>query len=200
MGNLEQLNMKNLALIVAIALLAAACNQTPDYTPKPTGYNRIEFPQKKYHAFISQSPYTFDFPAYAKMYVDSTDRQKPDWYNLTFPQFNARLHISYYHIASKQEFDNLMEDSRKLAFKHTVKATGIDEGIINIPENNVYGVFYTIEGNTASAAQFYLTDSSKHYLRGALYFNEAPKIDSVLPVINFLRRDLDKMIKTFKWK
>jgi gliding motility-associated lipoprotein GldD len=93
-----------------------------------------------------------------------------------------------------------MEDSRKLAFKHTVKATRIDEGIINIPKKKVYGVFYTIEGNTASAAQFYLTDSAKHYLRGALYFNEAPKIDSVLPIINFLRRDLDKMIQTFKWK
>lgn len=192
--------MKNLALIFALAILALACNQTRDYTPKPTSYNRIEFPKKQYQPFISKSPYTFNFPTYAKMYADSTDRQQADWYNLTFPQFNARLHISYYHIASKQEFNNLMDDSRKLAFKHTVKATGIDEGMINIPEKKVYGIFYTIEGNTASAAQFYLTDSAKHYLRGALYFNEAPKIDSVLPVINFLRVDLDKMIKTFKWK
>ena len=134
------------------------------------------------------------------MYPDSTDSSQPNWYNLTFPTFNARLHISYYPITTRKEFDILMEDSRKLAYKHTVKATGIDEGIINLPEKEVYGVFYTIEGNTASAAQFYLTDSNKNYLRGALYFNEAPKIDSVLPVINFLRKDLDQMIKTFHWK
>ncbi|TAE38233.1 MAG: gliding motility lipoprotein GldD [Sphingobacteriales bacterium] len=192
--------MKYLFFLFNTSLLAIACNSNPDYSPKPSGYSRIEFPAKKYQTFLSQSPFTFDFPAYAKMYSDSTSRAKPDWYNLTFPQFNARLHISYYPITSKQEFDILMEDSRKLAFKHTVKATGIDEGIINIPEKKVYGIFYTIDGNTASAAQFYLTDSNKHYLRGALYFNEAPKIDSVLPVINFIRVDLDKMIKTFKWK
>lgn len=192
--------MKYLFFLFSFALLTIACNNNPDYTPRPRGYSRIIFPEKKYQTFAQQSPYSFDFPVYAKMYADSTSRLRANWYNLTFPQFNARLHISYYPITSKQEFAILMEDSRKLAFKHTVKATGIDEGIINIPEKKVYGIFYTIDGNTASAAQFYLTDSNKHYLRGALYFNEAPKIDSVLPVINFIRVDLDKMIKTFKWK
>jgi gliding motility-associated lipoprotein GldD len=192
--------MKAISSLFIMAILALACNSGADYTPKPIGYNRIEFPAKKYQPFISNSPYSFDFPVYANMYADSTDIHQPDWYNLTFGTFNARLHISYYHITSKKEFNVLMEDSRKLAFKHTVKATGIDEGIINLPKKKVYGVFYTIEGNTASAAQFYLTDSNKNYLRGALYFNEAPKIDSVLPVINFLRKDLDHMIKTFQWK
>jgi len=191
--------MKYLIVLFNLVLLTA-CNNTAEYTPKPSGYNRIEFPVKKYQPFSNSSPFSFDFPLYAKMYPDSTSRLKPNWYNLTFPQFNARLHISYYTIKSKQEFDMLMEDSRKLAFKHTVKATSIDEGVINIPEKKVYGIFYTIEGNTASAAQFYLTDSSKHYLRGALYFNEAPKIDSIAPIINFIRIDLDKMIKTFKWR
>lgn len=191
--------MKRIAPIFMLALCAFACN-SPEYTPKPTGYNRIEFPVKKYQPFVSKSPYSFDFPVYANMYADSTDSSQPNWYNLTFPSFNARLHISYYPITSKKEFNVLMEDSRKLAYKHTVKATGIDEGIIKLPEKKVYGVFYTIEGNTASAAQFYLTDSNKNYLRGALYFNEAPKIDSVLPVINFIRKDLDQMIKTFRWK
>ena len=191
--------MKGTAPIFMLSLWALACNN-PEYTPKPTAYNRIEFPSKKYKHFVSQSPYTFDFPVYANMYPDSTDSSQPNWYNLTFPTFNARLHISYYPITSRKEFNILMEDSRKLAYKHTVKATGIDEGIINLPKKEVYGVFYTIEGNTASAAQFYLTDSNKNYLRGALYFNEAPKIDSVLPVINFLRKDLDQMIKTFHWK
>ena len=191
--------MKRIAPIFMLALCALACN-SPGYTPKPTSYNRIEFPVKKYRPFVSKSPYSFDFPVYANMYADSTDSSQPNWYNLTFPSFNARLHISYYPITSKKEFNVLMEDSRKLAYKHTVKATGIDEGIIKLPEKKVYGVFYTIEGNTASAAQFYLTDSNKNYLRGALYFNEAPKIDSVLPVINFIRKDLDQMIKTFRWK
>lgn len=190
---------KNIFLLLVITILGIACN-TDTYTPKPMGFYRLEFPAKKYQTFKSNSPYSFEYPVYTQMYKDSSYNSKENWYNLAFNSFNARLHISYYPIKSKLEFNTLVEDSRKLAFKHTVKATSIDEGIIHIPENKVYGIFYTIEGNTASAAQFFLTDSNQHYLRGALYFNEAPKIDSVLPVINFIRKDLDRMIKTFKWK
>ena len=134
------------------------------------------------------------------MYLDSADGNQPNWYNLTYPQFNGRLHISYYQIKTKQEFNNLVEDSRKLAFKHTVKATGIDEGVISSPQNNVHGIYYTIDGNTASSTQFFLTDSTKNFLRGALYFNEKPQADSIEPVIKFIKTDIDKLIKTLKWK
>jgi gliding motility-associated lipoprotein GldD len=96
--------------------------------------------------------------------------------------------------------NQLSEDARTFAFKHTVKATSINEGIIYNPKKKVYGIYYTIEGNTASAVQFYLTDSSKNYLRGALYFNEQPRIDSLKPVLNFIKKDIDVFIKTFQWK
>ncbi|MDA9555408.1 gliding motility lipoprotein GldD [Pelobium sp.] len=191
--------MKYYFFILFIALLVSSCGSSSDYSPKPRGYFRIEFPKKSYQLFNGVTPYSFEYPAYAKMYLDSTDGNKPNWYNLTFPQFNARLHISYYKITSKQEFNKLVEDSRKLAFKHTVKATGIDEGTISIPQNNVYGIFYTIEGNAASSSQFILTDSTKNFLRAALYFNEKPKEDSILPIIKFIRTDIDRMIKTLKW-
>jgi gliding motility-associated lipoprotein GldD len=94
----------------------------------------------------------------------------------------------------------LVEDSRKLAFKHTVKATGINEGVITNKEHNMYGIYYTIDGNTASSNQFFLTDSNKNFLRGALYFNEKPQADSILPVVNFIKTDMDRLIKTLKWK
>jgi len=185
---------------VFITLLVTSCNQNAEYAPKPRGYFRLEFPKKEYQNFDSNANYTFEYPKYAKMYLDSADGNRPNWYNLTFPQFNARLHISYYKVNSKQEFNELVEDSRKLAFKHTVKATGIDEGLIEKKQNQVYGVFYTIDGNTASSAQFFLTDSNKNFLRAALYFNEKPQPDSIQPVVKFLRTDIDHMIKTLKWK
>mgnify|MGYP006168288757 FL=1 len=124
----------------------------------------------------------------------------PNWYNLTYPQYNARLHISYYSMNSLSDLNNLVEDSRKLAFKHTVKATGINEGLIGDEQRDVYGIYYTIDGNTASSNQFFLTDSNKNFLRGALYFNEKPQADSILPVVNFIKTDMDKLIKTLKWK
>ncbi|TKC00559.1 gliding motility lipoprotein GldD [Pedobacter cryophilus] len=191
--------MKYYFFILFLVLAISSCSTSEDYAPKPRGYFRIEFPKKSYQLFTNQTPYSFEYPKYAKMYLDSANGNQPNWYNLTFPQFNARLHISYYPINSKQEFDKLVEDSRKLAFKHTVKATGIDEGLIKIPENKVYGIFYTIEGNTASSSQFLLTDSTKHFLRASLYFNEKPKEDSIQPIIKFIKTDIDRMIKTLKW-
>ena len=108
--------------------------------------------------------------------------------------------MSYQAISSRKQFDQLVEDAHTFAFKHTVKATAIDEAKINYPKKNVYGIYYTIEGNTASSVQFFLTDSSKNYLRGALYFNEQPKIDSIRPVLDFIKKDIDVMIKSFEWK
>jgi gliding motility-associated lipoprotein GldD len=180
--------------------LIASCKSSTDYAPKPRGYFKIDFPKKQYTSFANITPYSFDYPKYAKMYLDSTERGRPNWYNLTYPQFNARVHLSYYPINSETDFNELTEDSRKLAFKHTVKATGIDEGTINIPENNVYGIYYTIAGNTASSTQFLLTDSTKNFLRGALYFNEKPQADSIQPVVDFIKKDIDRLIKTLRWK
>lgn len=191
--------MKFYLFISYISLSLISCSN-PNYTPKPNGYFKIDFPEKEYQAFDINSNFRFEYPKYAFMYPDSSRDATPNWYNMAFPQFNARLHISYFPIKTKEEFLQLSEDSRKLAFKHTVKATGIDEGLIKNPENNVYGIYYSITGNTASSLQFFLTDSSKNYLRAALYFNEKPKQDSIQPVVDFIKDDIDKMIRTLKWK
>lgn len=183
-------------LILCISL--AFCTQ--DYSPKPRGYFNIKFPEKKYLTYKSNCPYTFDYPAYAKVLPDNQRDAKPCWLDVAYPEFNGRIHLSYQPINSKAQFNQLVEDARTFAFKHTVKATAIDEGIISYPVRKVYGIYYSIDGNTASSVQFFLTDSTKHYLRGALYFNEQPRLDSIQPVLDFVKKDIDVMIKSFKWK
>ena len=120
--------------------------------------------------------------------------------NMQFPQFNGTLHLSYESITSKKIFNELIEDAYSFAYKHTVKSSGIDQGTISYPDRKVYGIYYTIDGNAASSVQFYLTDSTKHYIRGALYFNTEPRLDSIQPVLTFVKQDVDLMIKSFKWK
>jgi gliding motility-associated lipoprotein GldD len=187
-------------------LFLSACGDKHDYSPKPRGYFRINFPKKEYREYVSPYPFTFQYPTYAVMEQDKQSRVPPKLINMQyllnmqFPQFNGTLHLSYETITSKKVFNELIEDARNLVFKHTVKATGIDEGIIKFPDKKVYGIYYTIDGNAASSVQFYLTDSVKHYIRGALYFNNEPRLDSIQPVLNFVKRDMDVMIKTFKWK
>lgn len=191
---------KYLFLVAFVCLLAfSACNSN-SYTPKPRGYFKIDFPKKSYQVYHNECPFSFEYPTYANMAADRSRGAEPCWYNLIFPQFNGRLHLTYYDISSKREYENLVEDARTFAFKHTVKANAIDQKIINYPEKKVYGIYYAIEGNTASSVQFFLTDSLKHYFRAALYFNERPRYDSIQPVVNFIKKDLDRMISTFKWK
>jgi gliding motility-associated lipoprotein GldD len=132
--------------------------------------------------------------------TDSNRNAQPCWKDVSYPGFNGRIHLSYQAITSTDEFNKLVEDAHTFVFKHTVKATAIDESIISIPEKDVYGIYYTIDGNVASPVQFFLTDSSRNYLRGALYFNEQPRLDSIQPVLDFVKQDIDVMIRSFKWK
>lgn len=179
-------------------LFLTGCTQ--DYSPKPRGYFNIEFPEKKYQFYAGDCPYSFNYPEYAKVLPDTQGNAKPCWLDVTYPQFNGRIHLSYQQVSSRAQFNQLVEDARTFAFKHTVKATAIDEGVISYPEKQVYGIYYSIDGNTASSVQFFLTDSTRNYLRGALYFNEQPRLDSIQPVLDFIKKDIDVMIKSFKWK
>ena len=201
--------MKRLALLILVLLFLAACNGNHDYAPKPRGYYRIIFPEKAYQQFNGPYPFTFIYPKYSVIEKDTVVAlQKRDrrlinmkyLLNMQFPQFNGTLHLSYESITSKKVFDELTEDARTFAFKHTVKATSIDQAIIHNPDRKIYGIYYTIDGNAASSVQFYITDSVKNYLRGALYFNTTPKLDSIQPVLKFVKKDIDTMIKTFRWK
>jgi gliding motility-associated lipoprotein GldD len=83
---------------------------------------------------------------------------------------------------------------------HITKADAINEQLINDVGNRIFGILYDLKGNTASAVQFYVTDSVKHYLRGSLYFESEPNADSLAPVIDFFREDVIHLIETLKWK
>lgn len=187
-----------IGLIMALTGLTS-CHQEPDYSPKPRGYARIYFPARTYRQYQAGCPYTFTYPAYAVIEPDKSVNAKPCWINLQLPQFNGTLHLSYQPVTSKKVFNELIEDAHTFAFKHTVKATSIDEGIIRYPDRKVYGIYYTIDGNAASSAQFFLTDSTRHYLRGALYFNTQPRLDSIQPVLDFVKKDMAVLIKSFRW-
>ncbi len=190
------------AIFVFIFLFVAACNSS--YTPKPRGYFKIVFPEKSYQHFDNGScPFTFDFPKYGLINRDTVFLDTvPDnecWFNITFPSLNGNLYLSYKPINEKNSLDKLIEDSHELTFKHTVKADFIDENVLHTPYH-VSGILYDVGGNAASALQFFVTDSSKHFLRGSLYFYNTPNADSIAPVVKFLRPDVLNLVSTLRWK
>ena len=195
-----------LFVIVPVAIgswLLVACNS--DYSAgKKKGYFHIDFPEKKYQPFDKPGyPYTFEYPVYANVIKDSTffDDKAGDWWiNIDLPQFAGRIYISYKTIDAVNKFDSLVRDGFKMAYKqHVDVSTGIEESRIQTP-NNVEGMYFSLGGNTATANQFFLTDSTRHFLRGALYFDAAPNADSLGIVNDFLKKDLEHLINTLKWK
>lgn len=168
------------------------------YSPKPRGYCRIDFPQKEYRLYDSTCPYRFEIPVYAYMVRDKHNGAEPCWLNLEFPQFKATIHLSYKSI--ENNLAKYLDDSHDFANRHQVKATGLDEVVILRDTAKVYGLLFDIAGNTASSLQFYLTDSTRHFLRGALYFNSVPNIDSLKIVVDFIKKDMLHMIQTTSWK
>jgi gliding motility-associated lipoprotein GldD len=142
-------------------------------------------------------PFSFEYPNYGVIKPDTDKSAEPFWANIEFPEFKGKIHLSY-----KKVHHNLatyIEDTRKLAYKHSAKADAIDEILISNDTTKVYGIIYDIKGNTASSVQFFVTDSVKNFIRGALYFNSSPNKDSLAPVIVFFRKDIDHFIKTLKW-
>lgn len=187
-----------MASLIALAMVFTSCNDEDDpiYSPKPRGYCRIDFPAKEYRAFDSACAYSFEIPVYAKM-VKALGNE-PCWFNMEFPKFRATVHMSYKVV--NNDLDKHLENSHYFANKHQIKATGLDETVVLRDSAKVYGLLFDIAGNTASSLQFYLTDSTHHFLRGSLYFNSVPNIDSLKIVVDFIRQDVIHLINTTKWK
>lgn len=189
--------LQYLIVIVIIAFVAFQTGCKKKYMPKPRGYFRIDLPEKQYKKYTSDCGYSFDCPVYATIHTDSSKNAEPCWANMDFEKIGGRIHISYKNVEGN--ISQILEDSRKLAYKHTIKADAIHEQVFLKPEKNVYGIVYEIDGNAASSVQFFVTDSIKHYLRGALYFNAEPNKDSLAPVIKFIKEDIKVIIESFEW-
>lgn len=188
--------------LLLFAVILFSCNSS--YTYKKKGYFAIAFPEKKYQAFDQPGyPYKFEYPVYANVTKDTSffgeATENPWWINIDIPRFGGRIYISYKNVG-KANFDSLVNDGYKMAYKqHTDVATSINDSAMKTP-NNVEGIYFTLGGNTATANQFFLTDSTRHFLRGALYFDATPNEDSLAIVNEFLRTDLQHLINTLEWK
>lgn len=192
-----------LLFIIYYSLFVVLTSCNSPYIPKPNGYFKINFPEKKYQQFNQQGyPYTFEYPTYSRVVKDSTffgdSTENPWWVNVEFPQFSARIYLSY-KVIGKYKLDKLLNDAFDLTNKHTVKASYIDDSLMNVSDK-VHGEFFKVEGDVATANQFFLTDSTKNFLRGALYFDATPNQDSLQPVNQFLVEDMNHLISTFRWK
>lgn len=181
---------------ILVLILATSCKES--FTPKPAGYLKISYPEKAYELYDEQEHFRFEIPHYARVEKDSLRRSEEGWLNVVIPPLNGTIHLSYKPVGD--HLNALITDSRELVYKHTVKAHGIEETPFIEREMKRFGMIYDLKGDVASAVQFFITDSTDHFLRGSLYFNCQPNRDSLNPVIEFLREDIIHLIETTQWK
>lgn len=196
-------NLNRLLILLALVSCIPGCRKVS--VPKPVGYFRIDLPKKEYVIFDSRKeknnnlPFSFQYPAYGKLSLLDENPKEPGWLNIEFPFYKAKIYLTYKDI--NNNFESLMEQTYKMNVKnHISKADAIKEQVFSNQAHKVFGILYDLKGNTASAVQFYVTDSVKHYLRGSLYFAAEPDADSLEPVINFFRGDIVHLIETLKWQ
>ena len=192
-----------LSLLIVSLCFLSSCDEIA-YTPKPRGFPKVVFPEKAYQPFATNyCNFGFEYPVYAEVIQDTLffDEKPidPCWFDLFIPKFDARLHCSYYPISTENPLDKLRGDAFEMANKHNLKANYIDELVIQKP-NGVSGLLFDIDGPAASPFQFFLTDSTQHFLRGALYFNTQARPDSLAPVTAFVKKDILHLINTFTWE
>lgn len=192
--------MKKLAaLLGCLVWIAWVCTSCVDYSPKPRGYFRIEPSRADYRA-LAVSSFPFDFNISKVAVVELPENtQSLAGFNLFYPELSARIYCSYLTI-SPQLFPVVEAESRSFISRQLKPDTRIDEKAYTNADARVFGSLFLMEGETASPVQFYLTDSVSHFFRGALYFDCKPNVDSLAPVVQYVREDIIEMIQTFRWK
>lgn len=195
--------MKNKLLLLTFSILCtlfmSSCHNETNYQPKPRGYFRIDLPEKGYTLVDSIQRYSFECPTYAYTTYDPYSPDEKNWVNIEYPAFKSSIHLT--HKPIKGNLGEYLEDVHTMITKHLQKANGIRDSLIFNEEHHVYGLFIEMDGKgVATPMQFYLTDSTNNFVRGALYFNFKPDNDSLQPVIDFIREDIDHLINTFEWK
>ncbi len=185
--------MKKLKFYILLAVIFTACKN--DIRPKPKAFLTLEYPEAKYYRVNIDCPYSFEKNNIAQ--IKAAKGKTPCWINLEYPLMDAAVFITYQRVHNN--LDSLLMDAQKLPLQHTIKADFIEGDIYTNPEHKVYGMFYEIEGNAASQAQFYVTDSIKHFMTGALYFNQKPNFDSIMPAAVYLKMDMKHLIESLRW-
>ena len=187
-----------LRLLYTFACLLFIMGCKDNYTPKPYGYYRIHFPEKKWISLTDSTlPYHFGMAQEAILEPYTGNNTELGWININYPQYNAKIHITYKQIKN-DSLQKFSEECHRLAYEHSIKAESINEKSFH--NDDLFGLIYFIEGNTASSTQFYATDSTRNFIHGALYFNQLPDNDSLAPVINHLRKDIINLIETLQFK
>lgn len=186
------LTFLNKIILLLFLWFIVACKK--DTLPKPTGYLRLDQKESIYKKTITNCPFEFEINNNAKFLINDKC-----WVKIKYPKLKATIDITYRPI--KNNLRELLLEAEKLTTKHSVKADKISfSPLFENQKEKVYGKISDVIGNAASPLQFQITDSTKHFITGAVYFNISPNYDSIYPSVKYLEKDIKHIIESVNWK
>ncbi len=195
-----QSRVKTKDTIFLLLLVAVSSSCTTEYQPKPVGYNRLVLPEPAYLMSPDTLPYRFEYSSHARFMRDTSWIRDKHWVEIHYPFLQATIHVTYKSIGNSNKLlKEYLQDAYVLTAKHQVKAYAIDESIVRTPSGKT-AIIAELDGEVPSQFQFTLTDSSEHFLRGAVYFNVKVQNDSLRPAIEFVKKDAMRIINTLEWR
>lgn len=181
----------NFLFFLVVSLVVIGCKD--DVQPRPKAMLRLDYPMADYTRSNMDCPYTFD-----QNILSNVKENKDCSLVLDYPMMKGSIYLTYKPVNGN--LDTLLVDAQKLSYEHVRKADNIiDQPFVN-PNDQVYGMFYEVSGNAASQSQFYVTDSTEHFVTGSLYFYAKPNYDSILPAAMYLQNDIRRIMETLRWK
>lgn len=184
---------KRIAIPLLLVMLISIFSCKDDVLPKPASYLRLDYPEAKYVNFENQCPFAFEMNSEAII-----NGEKECGFTILYPKMKATIYLTYKPV--NNNINKLLRDAQKLTYEHVIKADDILEQPYLNPSKKVYGMFYQVDGNTATNSQFYVTDSIKHFITGSVYFYAKPNYDSIMPAASYVRNDMQRLMETLKWK
>ena len=180
--------------VIILAIILGSC-QDDNYSPRPSGYFRIDMNNHEYQLSNTKCAFSFEYSKYAKLVLKDKERC---WYNIYYPKHKATIYLTF--VSLNNDLKTHIDQTQKLTYEHQIKASKIERSPIGFPEKKVFGLKYRLSGEVASSIQFYLTDSTDHYLRGSLYFDTYVNSDSLKPVIDYIDVEIQHLINSFVWE
>ena len=173
--------------------LCAIIGCKDDVLPKPSGYLRLDYSEAHYANFQNKCPFIFETNSAAVIEAKSDCN-----FTISYPKMKATIYLTYKPVANNM--NELLRDAQKLTFEHVIKADEIIEQPYLNSKRKVYGMFYQVDGNAATNSQFYVTDSTHHFITGSVYFYAKPNFDSIMPAASYIKNDMQHIIETLQWK
>lgn len=184
---------KNLTIAVLFIILFSVFSCKDDVLPKPSSRLRLDYPEAKYVNFKNECPFTFEMNSDAII-----KGEKECGFAISYPKMKATIYLTYKPV--NNNINTLLRDAQKLTYEHVIKADDILEQPYLNPNKKVYGMFYQVDGNAATNSQFYVTDSTKHFVTGSVYFYAKPNYDSIMPAASYIKNDMQRLMETLSWK